>query len=206
MNNNANICLILQIRFYSIFKSFFILSTLWIHLLHKGHWTFSSSNPPSQPKVTFAFPVRLRLYLMSRLCVVCCCCVPRRARGCEPARRGVCQRQTPPGRGEAAHRGAGPPGCPALRHLQTATGQSRLCQQNPRQVKGGIRHQQSPMCVKHQSSTARICAPSSISALAVGYTGWAFFLFRPFFLFFLLVHSSSARFSIHHLQPCMRKA
>lgn len=71
---------------------------------------------------------------MSRLCVVCCCCVPRRARGCEPARRGVCQRQTPPGRGEAADSGAGPPGRPALRHLQTAAGQPRLRQQDPGQV------------------------------------------------------------------------
>lgn len=68
---------------------------------------------------------------------LCRRCVPRRARRCKPARRGVCERQTPPGRGEAADCGAGPPGRPALRHLQTATGQSRLCQQNPRQVKGG---------------------------------------------------------------------
>ena len=70
---------------------------------------------------------------MLRLCV-CCCCVPRRARRCEPARRGVCERQTPPGRGEAADSGAGPPGRPALRHLQAAAGQPRLRQQDPGQV------------------------------------------------------------------------
>ena len=86
---------------------------------------------------------------------LCCCCVPRRARRGEPARRGVCERQTPPGRGEAADRGAGPPGRPALRHLQTATGQSRLCQQNPRQVKGGgSTITRARMCVKHQSLAA----------------------------------------------------
>lgn len=99
----------------------------------------------------------------------CCCCNPRRARRCEPARRGVCQRQTPTGRGEAADRGTCPPGRPALRHLQTATGQSRLCQQNPRQVKGGGSTVTSAIYVCQTSIFS--CAPSSISASVIGYKG-----------------------------------
>lgn len=70
---------------------------------------------------------------MLRFCPFCCC-IPRRAGRCEPARRGVCERQTPPRRGEAADSGAGPPGRTALRHLQTAAGQPRLRQQDLGQV------------------------------------------------------------------------
>lgn len=81
---------------------------------------------------------------MLRLLCFCCCCIPRRARRCEPARRGVCERQTPPGRGEAADSGAGPPGRPALRHLQTAAGEPRLRQQDPRQVRGGVSGKEKP--------------------------------------------------------------
>lgn len=74
-----------------------------------------------------------RPYVMLRWCV-CCCCIPRRARRCEPARRGVCERQTPSGCGEAADSGAGPPGRAALRHLQAAARQPRMRQQDPGQV------------------------------------------------------------------------
>lgn len=70
--------------------------------------------------------------------VVCCCCIPPRAGRCEPARRGVCERQTPPGRGEAADSGAGPSGRPAMRHLPTAAGEPRLRQQDPRQVNSAV--------------------------------------------------------------------
>lgn len=61
--------------------------------------------------------------------------LPSRARGCEPAWGGVCERPAPARRGEAAHRGASPPRCAALRHLPAAAGQPRLCQQNPGQVR-----------------------------------------------------------------------
>lgn len=74
----------------------------------------------------------------SLLCVGCCVfflSLPSRARGCEPARGGVCERPAPARRGEAAHRGAGPPGRAALRHIPAAARQPRLCQQNPGQVR-----------------------------------------------------------------------
>lgn len=94
---------------------------------------------PSALPAPFARPVSRTLTNgRSLLCVGCCfffLSFPSRARGCEPAWGGVCEWQAPARRGEAAHRGAGPPGCAALRHLPAAAGQPRLCQQNPGQVR-----------------------------------------------------------------------
>lgn len=60
-----------------------------------------------------------------------CLLRPRRA---EPAGRGLCERQTPARGGASTHRGPGPPGGEALRHLPPAPSQPWLCQQDPWQV------------------------------------------------------------------------
>lgn len=75
-------------------------------------------------------------YMYVMLCFLClCCCIPYRARRCEPARRGVCEWQTPTWRGQAKNRGARAPRSQTLWHLKTTTGQPWLCQQNSRKVR-----------------------------------------------------------------------